>query len=287
MTSPSPLVEVSPDVWVQTSRRYAALSTVIRGDDGACVVIDPNWDADELASIPAGMRALGLTCGLGLATHVHYDHVLWHPDLEAHTDTPTPRYASRWTVWAHENRRDEFLAPLIGDLPPELIEIAGRLIEIPGGRAPDEVPDPAAPHVLRDLPPAYALPWSGRDIVLHEHDAHAPAHVAVEVVDLGVLVCGDLGSDIELPMPDEANPDLGAYLQGLDRVAVVAARCSVLIPGHGTPANDPLARIDADRRYLDDLITRGDSDDPRVDLPDMHELHEANQARAAAMRNGE
>ena len=277
MPTVMPLVATATDIWIGTSRRYQSISTVIRGDDGTALVIDPNWDSDELAAVPVELLALGLPCGVGLATHVHYDHVLWHPDL----GTP-PRWSSRWTVWALENRRDEVLQPLVGDLPPDAIALAGHLVAVPGGRDPAVVPDPVTPHAAGPLPEPYALPWKGREIVLHEHDAHAPGHLAVEVVDRRTLVSGDMGSDIELPMPDDANPDLSAYLQGLDVVAAIAARCELLIPGHGTPSHDPLARIDADRRYFDDLLTRGDSDDPRIGAPEMAELHEANRRRAAA-----
>lgn len=275
--SPLPLVASGLDVWVATSRRYQSLSTVIRGDDNTALVIDPNWDDDELASIPAELVALNISCGLGLATHMHYDHVLWHPDLGS-----PPRYASRWTVWALDTQRDSLLAPLVGDISSAAIELAGRVVEIPGGRAPREVPPPETPRAAGVLPAPYELPWAGREIVLHEHDAHAPGHLAVEVVDRRVLVCGDMGSDIELPTPHDLNPDLVAYLQGLDRVAEVAARCDLLIPGHGTPSRRPMERIDADRRYLDDLLTRGNSDDPRISLPDMATLHAANRARALA-----
>ena len=267
---------VAPSVWVATSRRYATTSTVVVGRDGGALVVDPAWDADELAGIAAGLRGLGLTCAAGLATHIHYDHVLWHPDL----DRP-PRFSSPWTAWAAEARRAQVLAPLVGDLPDELLELAGRLVPVRGGREPSSVPDPARGGV-GTLPPAYELPWAGHEVLLHEHDAHAPAQLAVEIADLRVLVAGDMLSDVELPMPDPANPDLEAYLQGLDRLAEVAARCDLLIPGHGTPTSEPLSRVDADRRYLDNLLTGGDSDDPRKWLPDMADLHAANVRRAAA-----
>jgi glyoxylase-like metal-dependent hydrolase (beta-lactamase superfamily II) len=262
-------------VWVATSRRYATTTTVVVGRDGGALVVDPAWDADELAGIAAGLRSLELTCAAGLATHVHYDHVLWHPDLGQ-----PPRHASPWTAWAAHHRRAEVLAPLVGDLPDELLELAARLLPVPGGREPSAVPDPARGGAST-LPPAYELPWAGHEVLLHEHDAHAPAHLAVEVADLGVLLAGDMLSDVELPMPDGDNPDLAAYLQGLDRLAEVANRCDLLVPGHGSPTSDPLSRVDADRRYLDDLLTRGDSDDPRRWLPEMADLHAANVRRAA------
>jgi glyoxylase-like metal-dependent hydrolase (beta-lactamase superfamily II) len=280
--APERLVEVAPGVWVATSRRYDTTSTVLVGDDGTALVVDPAWDPDELAGIPADLAALGVTCGAGLATHLHYDHVLWHPGLGA-----PPRHASRWTVWATTARRDEVLAPLVGDLPPDLIDLAARLVPVDGGRAPHLVPPATTPRPVTVLPEPYPVPWPGREVLLHEHDAHAPAHVAVEVVDRSVVLAGDMLSDVELPMPDDGNPDLVAYLAGLDRLEEVVRRCALLIPGHGTPTDHALARVDADRRYLDDLLRHGDSDDPRRGLPGMAELHESNVRRAAAQRAGQ
>jgi glyoxylase-like metal-dependent hydrolase (beta-lactamase superfamily II) len=246
------VVEVAPGVLVTTSRRYETTSTIIVGGDTA-LVVDPAWDPDELAGIPALLIDRGLRCTAGLATHVHYDHVLWHPELP-----DVPRWATPWTVTQWSERRDELLAPLRGDLPADLLAYAGNLAPVPD----------------RPRPEPYPLPWGGREILLHEHDAHAPCHVAAEVVDAGVLLAGDMLSDVELPMPGDE--DLVAYLAGLDRLAPVAARSRLLVPGHGSPSDDPLARVDADRRYVEDLLAGRGSDDPRRALPGMAELHEAN-----------
>ena len=75
------LVEILPNVWVARSRRYESATTVLLDGHGGALVVDPNWDADELAAIPADLADLGVTCVAGLATHLHYDHVMWHPDL--------------------------------------------------------------------------------------------------------------------------------------------------------------------------------------------------------------
>jgi hypothetical protein len=95
-----------------------------------------------------------------------------------------------------------------------------------------------------------------------------------------VLLAGDMLSDAELPMPDDGNLTLEPYLAGLDTLAPVVARVSLLVPGHGTPTRDPMARLDADRRYLDALISGRATDDVRIGYPDMAELHEANLRRA-------
>ena len=247
-------VEVAPGVHVMTSRRYATTSTVVIAEDEA-LVVDPCWDADELAGVAGFLEAAGARCAAGLATHLHYDHVLWHPDLGE-----APRWSSAWAASQWSSDRAALVQPLIGDIPDDLVEFAGRVTAIP----------------------SEGLPWSGRQVVLHEHDAHARGHLAVEIPDAGVLLAGDMLSDVELPYPDADEPDLESYLAGLDRLAEVVRRSRVLVPGHGTPTYSPIERLDADRRYLDAVLAGRPVDDPRLADPDNQEIHArtVEQARA-------
>ena len=116
------------------------------------------------------------------------------------------------------------------------------------------------------------------------HDAHAPAHHAVLVEGNGVLVGGDMLSDVELPMPAAGDTTLERYVTGLESLREAVGRSTLVIPGHGTPARDPMARFDADRRYLDDVISGRASDDPRIADPENASLHAANLERAALTR---
>jgi glyoxylase-like metal-dependent hydrolase (beta-lactamase superfamily II) len=241
-------------VWVATSRRYATTSTVLLDGHGGAVVVDPAWDPDELAAIPADLTELGVACVAGLATHEHYDHVMWHPDLG-----DVPRWATGGTVDHLARDRDTLLAPLAQYLTPDLIALAGRLAPLPDG----------------------SLPWSGPSARCVVHDAHAPAHLAVLVEESGVLIAGDMLSDVELPMPAREDETLDTYLAGLDLLREYVAASRLLIPGHGTPTDRPLARLDADVRYLDDLLTGRASTDPRLRDPENAALHQANVDRAA------
>ena len=100
-----------------------------------------------------------------------------------------------------------------------------------------------------------------------------------------MLVAGDMLSDVELPMPDDADTDLSVYRTGLASLEDVVRRSRVLIPGHGGVSVNPVERWDADRRYLDDLEGGRCSDDPRIQAEGMAELHAQNLARAAAGRS--
>lgn len=248
--------EVAPGVHVTTSRRYATTSTVIVSS-GDALVVDPAWDADELAAMAPLIQHLGARCAAGLATHLHYDHVLWHPDLGE-----VPRWSSEWAAAQWSTARIDLVQPLIGDIPDDLIDLAGRI------------------SPLAEL----RLDLAGREIAVHPHDAHARGHLAVEIPDAGVLLAGDMLSDVELPYPDSSEPDLSLYLDGLDRLAPIVARCNVVVPGHGTPTHRPMERLDADRRYLDAVLSDRDVDDPRLALEGMREIHQRTVEQARATR---
>ena len=249
-------VEVAPGVHVMTSRRYATTSTAVIAD-GEALVVDPCWDADELAGVAGFLEAAGARCAAGLATHLHYDHVLWHPDLGE-----APRWSSPWAASQWSSDRAALVQPLIGDIPDDLVGLAGRVTAVPGN----------------------GLPWRGREVSLHEHDAHARGHLAVEITDTGVLLAGDMLSDVELPYPDADEPDLASYLAGLERLAEVVRRSRVLVPGHGTPTYSPIERLDADRRYLDAVLAGRPVDDRRLADPDNQEIHARTVEQARATR---
>lgn len=253
----SRLAEVAPGVWVATSRRYATTSTVLLDGLGGAVVIDPAWDPDELAAIPADLAELGVRCVAGLATHEHYDHVMWHPELG-----DVPRWSAPGTVAHLSQERDALLAPLADYLTPDLIAIAGVLVPLPGE----------------------LLPWDGPSARCLVHDAHAPAHLALLVEESGVLIAGDMLSDVELPMPASDDVTLERYLTGLERLGASVGQARLVVPGHGTPSRDPMARLDADRRYLEDLISDRVSSDPRIADPENAGLHAANLERARLTR---
>lgn len=245
------LVEAAPGVLVATSRRMATTSTVAVHGRSA-LLVDPAWEPDELERLARELAARGLEVTAGVSTHPHHDHLLWHP---AYGDAP--RWAAPRAAAVVLDGRDHLLTQLGPGYPATVLEVFGRVRELPGG----VVPDPFGPDGGGD-------PW---EVVVH--DGHAPGHLTLWAPERGVLVVGDMLSDVELPLPFDPD-DLGAYLAGLDALAPYVARATVLVPGHGSPTARPLARLDADRRYLDAVLAGRDPDDARRANPGMAAEHD-------------
>jgi glyoxylase-like metal-dependent hydrolase (beta-lactamase superfamily II) len=115
-------------------------------------------------------------------------------------------------------------------------------------------------------PGAGRIPWDGPEARVVAHDGHAPGHGAVFLPAAGVLVAGDMCSDIEIPLLDSAAPDpVGGYRAGLDRLAALPGARQV-VPGHGHVADAAEfgRRVAADHRYLDALERGAPFTDPRL-----------------------
>lgn len=238
----SRLTEVAPGVLVATSR-FMTTNTVIVTSGRDALVVDPGVHADELEALAGELFARRLQPVGGFATHAHWDHVLWHRDLG-----DVPRWASGAAVADAVTRHHE------------LVDQAEAVVELDDDRLG-----------LGLRPVRDALPWDGPEAVLVTHDAHASGHTAVHLPDLGVLVAGDMGSDIEVPLLDHGVPGpqaLLAHHEALDRLSTLD-RVDVVVTGHGHVCDGPMwrRRIDADRRYLDDIAAGRPTDDTRLVEP--------------------
>jgi glyoxylase-like metal-dependent hydrolase (beta-lactamase superfamily II) len=97
-----------------------------------------------------------------------------------------------------------------------------------------------------------------------EHQAHAPGHAALLIEERGVLVAGDMLSDILMPFLDlEAANPLEDYLTALLLFEGVADNVDAVIPGHGSVdgAEQLRTRIQQDRAYVQALRDGGAPDD--------------------------
>jgi glyoxylase-like metal-dependent hydrolase (beta-lactamase superfamily II) len=112
------------------------------------------------------------------------------------------------------------------------------------------------------------IPWDGPQVRIIEHQAHALGHAALLIEERGVLVAGDMLSDVLIPMLDlnEIADPIEDYLAALRLLEGAADDVDVLIPGHGSigGADQARARIDQDRTYVHALRDAHVLSDPRV-----------------------
>ncbi len=91
---------------------------------------------------------------------------------------------------------------------------------------------------------------------------------ALLIEERGVLVAGDMLSDVLIPMLDwnSTNDPIEDYLIGLRLLEGVADDVDVIIPGHGSVggADQVGARIEQDRAYMQALRDGSGPDDPRI-----------------------
>jgi glyoxylase-like metal-dependent hydrolase (beta-lactamase superfamily II) len=268
--------EIAPGVFVATSSVYLTTTTIIAGRDGGCLLIDPALTVAELARLGEWLAARELRATAGWSTHAHWDHVLWSDAL----GTDVPRYATARTVRECERSRAAIIADLSAAAPGHDLDLVGQVTALPG----------PAPRAAGTRPP---IPWDGPRALVVSHDAHAPGHGAVYLPDLGVLVAGDMLSDVEIPLldlteaDDQADP-FGDYRAGLSLLAALPGVGHV-VPGHGHVGDAAAlrSRIAADFRYLD-LVERGaDLADPRLLAPDAGWLRadHARQRELAGVRS--
>ncbi len=239
--------EVAPGVLVTTSAIMATNSTVLFGE-GQALLIDPAWLPSELDALAASLRAAQLQVIGGFATHAHHDHLLWH---EGFGDGP--RWASAVTAQLCTTEREALLTNLGAQFPRDLADLMGRVT--------------AVEHSI----PAASIP-RGHEIELIIHNGHAPGHTALWLPRTRTLIAGDMLSDTELPLPFGPD-DVDSYLHALEVLQPYAEQAELVIPGHGHLGNDAVARVHADRSYLTDVATTGDSADPRQHNEDMGEAH--------------
>jgi len=246
------IAEVAPGVLVATSELYLTTTTVVTGPDGGCLVIDPAITVADVSALAAELRARGLTPVAGFATHPHWDHVLWSAELG-----DVPRYASPRAAETALLHRDELVAESRASAPGHDPALIGRLTPLGEGETD--------------------IPWPGSRAQVVIHDGHAPGHAAVFLPETGVLLAGDMLSDVEIPIPDLATADpLGDYHAGLDRLAAVLGVRHV-VPGHGHvgDAAEFRRRLGADLNYLATVARGEDTGDPRLTQDWLRQTHEA------------
>ncbi len=236
------LTEIAPGVLVATSSYAVTTTTVVVGaaGSGECLLVDPAVTVADLTELAGSLGDLGLRAAVGWSTHPHWDHVLWSAELG-----DAPRYAAPAAVSIAETERDGIIDGVDKSAPGHDLSLIGRLQPLD----------------------ASAIPWDGPTARLIVHNGHAPGHGAVFLPDSGVLLAGDMCSDVEIPLLDTAAADpLGDYRTGMERLAAVPGVHQV-VPGHGHvgDASEFRRRLALDAAYLDAITNGKPTDDPRLE----------------------
>ncbi len=243
------LTQVAEGVLIHQSEFCRSNAVVVQGRAGV-MLIDPGVQGHEMACLANDLSDSGQTVVVGFSTHPHWDHLLWPAGLGA-----APRYGTARCAATVRDRLPDAAAKarVAGMLPPDIadqvpLDLLGLIDGLPAGTT--------------------RIPWDGPDVRIIEHQAHAPGHAALMIEDQGVLVAGDMLSDVLVPMLDlngAADP-IGDYLAALRLLEGVAGDVETVVPGHGSigRADQVRVRIDQDRSYVEALSDGRVPGDPRI-----------------------
>jgi glyoxylase-like metal-dependent hydrolase (beta-lactamase superfamily II) len=237
------LRRIADGVLVHESGFCQSNAVVVQGDDGV-LLIDPGVLGDELACLANDLSDAGRTVVMGFSTHPHWDHLLWHPALGE-----APRYGTARCADTARVRLSRGIDARRFGIPDEVpLDLLGRITGLPADAA--------------------RIPWDGPEVRIVEHQAHAPGHAALLIAERGVLVAGDMLSDVLIPMLDQrgAADPIEDHLAALRLFDAVAGDVDVVVPGHGSVggAGQVRARIEQDRAYLHALRDGHEPADPRI-----------------------
>jgi len=254
-------VSVDPDAIVVTSLLWRTTATAIRAGDEA-MLIDSPYFPDELELLPTVLGQSGFEPSALLATHGDFDHLLGRlafPELAVGVAQETamrlraePGAAQRALRAADAEHYVDRLRPLsLGELQP--LPVPGR------------------------------LGLGEHELELHPAEGHTADGMGVLAPWLGVLVCGDYLSDVEIPMISPGG-SIAAYRATLARLEPLVASAQTVVPGHGSPLDRDaaLALLEQDGEYLDALergeerpalpVERGSSRKRVIDAENLKEL---------------
>ncbi len=243
------LKQVAEGVLTHQSEFCQSNAVIVQGGSGV-LLIDAGIRSDEITGIANDLGELGQPVVAGVSTHPHWDHLLWHARLGS-----APRYGTASCATAIQARLSDpnWKAAVAVMIPPDLVEqvplndLFGRIIGLPAETT--------------------RIPWDGPGVRIIEHQAHAAGHAALLIEERGVLVAGDMLSDVLIPLLNFMAPDpIEDYLTALRLLESVAGDVDVVVPGHGSVggADEMQARIDHDRAYLQALRDGQDPSDPRI-----------------------
>ena len=224
------------DLIVFTSDFWQTSCTAVRAGDEGFLIDSPVFPS-ELEAMPGVLEQAGFPVSGLLTTHADWDHLLGRfafPGASLGSGETTARRLAKESGAAQRELR-EF---------DEQNYVAGRGPLPLGGIQPMPVPG--------------RLSLGPEELELHPADGHTRDGTAYAMPWLGVLVCGDYLSPVEIPWISDGG-SLDAYLATLERLRGLVQELETAIPGHGSPlARDEALRVlEEDVVYLSSLRTDG------------------------------
>jgi glyoxylase-like metal-dependent hydrolase (beta-lactamase superfamily II) len=235
------LREVADGVLVRQSEFCQSNAVVVIGASGA-LLVDAGVNGSDLVALADELDALEQRVVAGFSTHPHWDHLVWHTRFGS-----APRYGTQRCALTARARLTDARAKAARIAEGVPLELLGLIEGLPEGTV--------------------SIPWHGPSVRMIEHRAHAPGHAALLIEDRGVLVAGDMLSDVEVPLLDlDAETPIEDYLEALRMFDAVTGEVDAVIPGHGSIGDGEQLRrrIDQDRAYVLALREGSDPADARV-----------------------
>ncbi len=256
------VVALESDLIVFVSDFWQTTCTALRAGEEGFLIDSPVYPS-ELDTLPGVLEQAGFPVSGLLSTHADWDHLLGrHAFPEASLgcgETTARRLAAEPGMAQRELREFD-----------EEHYVAGRRPLSLGG--------------LQSLPvPGHLALGPEHELELHQADGHTVDGTAYLTPWLGVLVCGDYLSPVEIPWISPGG-SVDAYAATLERLRALLERVSMVVPGHGAPLarEDALRVLDEDLAYLE-ALKRSGADAP---LPAgrrtavQRRIHQENVARA-------
>jgi glyoxylase-like metal-dependent hydrolase (beta-lactamase superfamily II) len=215
-------------VLVATSSLWQTNAVGIRAGQEAVLVDSPIF-ADELEMLPEVLRQSGFEPVGLLATHGDWDHLLGrlvYPQASLGVAESTATRIRAEPGVAQRELRD-----------------ADNRYYVRRER-------PLSLGSYQPLPVPGKLELGDQDLELYPAEGHTADGMILFARWIGVLVCGDYLSNVELP----TWTDKALYRKTLDRLRGLVMEAETIVPGHGSPMNRKaaLAVLDEDIAYLDE-----------------------------------
>jgi glyoxylase-like metal-dependent hydrolase (beta-lactamase superfamily II) len=207
------LRQVAEGVLIHESEFMESNAVVVHGRAGV-LLIDPGVHGDEMAALANDLSDSGQTVVAGFSTHPHWDHLLWHASFGA-----APRHGTARCAATTRHRLSDGLDSRRLGIPEQVpLDLLGLITGLPAETA--------------------QIPWDGPHVRIIEHQAHAPGHAALLIEERGVLVAGDMLSDVLIPMLDVNNTadPIEDYLAALRLLEGVAGDVDSSSPATGPSA---------------------------------------------------